>query len=346
MARHLLPRQGLAMLRRKQCHLGGACRLARARRDHHDAHIEGGGARWTREDGNEPGNIFPAAAPLSNCLNYRDMEVASTKCEPQMGLARSKDPAVIVQYRVLKALILRDIRTRFFGNGLGYIVAILWPLTHIVALLLIFYFSGRIAPYGDSIYLFFASALIPSLGFRYMSRFIIFSVGQNRPLTAFPLVKYMDIILARGILEAAALCCVAALMALILFFLGEPVMPENPIGAAEAFLATLLIGLGFGAFCGVIAIKLPGIILPVILIHVVVYLTSGIIFVPAALPEQILDIIYWNPVLHAVEWMRESYYIGYVSPILDKEYLLGSGALFLFMAMVIEKAFYSFLTRN
>ena len=35
------------------------------------------------------------------------------------------------QRRVLFALMLRNIRTKFFGNGLGSLVAVAWPLSHI-----------------------------------------------------------------------------------------------------------------------------------------------------------------------------------------------------------------------
>jgi capsular polysaccharide transport system permease protein len=43
------------------------------------------------------------------------------------------------QGRVLYALMLRDVRTKFFGNGLGFIaLSIFWPLVHILILLLIY----------------------------------------------------------------------------------------------------------------------------------------------------------------------------------------------------------------
>lgn len=281
-------------------------------------------------------------SPQSPCYVPR----TDTKFDLQMAILKSKDPVLVVQYRVLKALILRDIRTRFFGTGLGYIIAILWPLAHIVILLLIFYFAGRTAPVGESLVLFFTTALIPALGVRYISRFTLTSVMQNRPLTAFPIVKFMDIILARCILEAAAFCCVVALLAVILFFLGEPVQPEYPIGAAEAFLTTVLLGLGMGAFFGVIAIKLPGILIPFTLGYIILYMSSGVIFVPSALPQQVLDIVSWNPVLHAVEWLREAYYLGYNSPVLDKEYVISIGLGLLFSALLMEKTFRSMLTRH
>ncbi len=39
------------------------------------------------------------------------------------------------QGRVIYALMLRDVRTRFFGNGLGFLgLSVIWPLVHIVIL--------------------------------------------------------------------------------------------------------------------------------------------------------------------------------------------------------------------
>ena len=260
-----------------------------------------------------------------------------------MSRVARNDSLITVQLRVLKALILRDVRTRFFGNGFGYIVAILWPLTHIVVLLIVYSVAGRVAPYGNSLLQFLSIALIPAIGFRYMSRFIVESVMRNKPLTNFPIVKCMDIIIARCILETAALFCVIFLLSAVLYVMDEPVMPTNSWEAASAIFFTIVAGVGFGTFCGVIAIKYPGIMLPMILVHIIVYITSGIIFIPSALPQVFQDLVSWNPILHAVEWMRESYYADYRSPIIDKQYLIITGTSLLFIGLFIERAFRKFL---
>ena len=53
-------------------------------------------------------------------------------------------------------------------------------------------------------------------------------------------------------------------------------------------------------------------------------------FVPDALPEIARYYLSFNPVLHAIEWMRSAYYPDYGSLVLDKTYLLywGIGAVF------------------
>lgn len=66
-----------------------------------------------------------------------------------------------VQARVIGALMLRDVQTRFGGRSANYLIAVAWPLSHISILLLIYSFSGRSAPIGQSAPLFFATGLVP-----------------------------------------------------------------------------------------------------------------------------------------------------------------------------------------
>src|SRR5262245_9176347 len=108
------------------------------------------------------------------------------------------------QRRVLFALMLRNIRTRFFGNGLGYMIAIAWPLSLILIIVAIFSFSGSAAPYGSSVSLFIATGTVPFMIFSYLSRFMMLAVIHARPLLAFPEVKVLDILLASALLEVLA----------------------------------------------------------------------------------------------------------------------------------------------
>ncbi len=59
----------------------------------------------------------------------------------------------------MTAVILRDMRTRFFNHGLGFLIVSLWPLAHMLILLMIYSLTGRRTPFGDSLYVFFALGL-------------------------------------------------------------------------------------------------------------------------------------------------------------------------------------------
>src|SRR5277367_3631305 len=104
------------------------------------------------------------------------------------------------QFRIVVALMLHDIRSRFGGNALGFVgMGICWPLLHMLLALTIFSLTGRTAPYGDSTALWFATGVVPFLGFQYMSRFIVLGLIMNRSLLSFPVVKVSDIVFAGAI---------------------------------------------------------------------------------------------------------------------------------------------------
>jgi capsular polysaccharide transport system permease protein len=242
------------------------------------------------------------------------------------------------QRRVLFALMLRNIRTRFGGHGLGYLLAIAWPLTHILVLLAVFSLGGRVVPYGESVVLFIATGTVTFMSFSYLSRFMMISVLASRPLLAFPEVKILDVLLASAMLETLAACCVIIIMIVLAWFAGIDFMPNDIVQAAFAFGAALLLGLGFGLLNGVIALAVPFWQVVFILTTILLWISSGVIFVPDALPEAYRDILAYNPVLQVIEWMRSAYYEGYGDLVLDRGYAIGVGIGTVFLGLLLERA--------
>jgi capsular polysaccharide transport system permease protein len=69
----------------------------------------------------------------------------------------------------------------------------------------------------------------------------------------------------------------------------------------------------------------------------VVWVASGIVFVPDALPEKARYWLSFNPALQGVEWMRSAYYEGFGAGVLDKTYMLCFAASALFLGMLLER---------
>ncbi len=242
------------------------------------------------------------------------------------------------QRRVLFALMLRNMRTKFFGNGLGYLVAIAWPLSHILILVVLFSFTGRAAPCGDSTVLFIATGVVPFLTFSYVARFMMIMLVRMRPLLAFPEVKVLDMLLASALLEIMSACCVVAVFLIIAWFVGIDPIPRDIVQAAYALGACILLGLGFGLFNGVIALAFPPWVTGYVAVIILLYASAGIVFVPDALPAQIRDILAYQPALQVVEWTRSAYYEGYGSSVLDRGYVIGFGIVTVFLGLLLERA--------
>ena len=240
--------------------------------------------------------------------------------------------------RILFALILRDVQTRFFGTALGFVLSIAWPVSHIFIVLILNSAMGRAAPYGDSAALFFATGLLPFMCFQYMARFTVLGVIMNKPLLAFPIVKVGDILIARAILEILNAAVVVIVTLIILMAMGIDVWPPRPIEAMYALLACLLLGLGYGIVNGVIAGIFPFWFTPFSLFQIVLWIASGVIMVPDDLPATARYWLSWNPILVSVEWMRSAYYEDYgLGELLDKQYVLGFGVVSIFIGLLMER---------
>jgi capsular polysaccharide transport system permease protein len=242
------------------------------------------------------------------------------------------------QRRVLYALILRNIRTKFFGHGIGSLVAVGWPLTHIIIIVILYGFLGRAAPFGDSTALFTATGVVHFQTFSYLSRFMMISVIRNRPLLAFPEVRILDVLLASAVLEILSACCVAIVFLVLAWFSGIDPMPRDIVEAVYAFGAAILLGLGFGLLNGVIALAVPMWLTGYSLVIILFWVSAGIVFVPDALPEPFRNALAYLPVLQVIEWMRSAYYEGYGTLVLDRWYVIEVGMWTVFLGLLLERA--------
>lgn len=254
-----------------------------------------------------------------------------------MDLTLSSVEALKAQWRIIVALMLRDIKTRFGGTEFGFVLAIAWPLTHILLLLVVNSQLGRAAPYGDSAALWFATGIIPFMAFSYMSRFIALGILMNRPLLTFPVVKVTDILFARAIVEVLSAGLVILIVFAIFWAAGIDFMPRDIVQASCALLAMMFLGLGFGVINAIITAAFPFWTAGYALLTLLFWVSSGVVFVPDSLPEVVRLPLSYLPTLQGIEWMRSAYYDGYGGLILDKPYMISFAAASLLFGLGFER---------
>ncbi len=246
---------------------------------------------------------------------------------------------------VMGAVVLRDMRSRFFNHGAGFLLQCIWPLAHLLIIMAMNIGAGRSAPYGTPA-LFFATGLLPTLTFVYISRFMGLSVVINQQMLSFPIVRVTDILYGRALLEVIAGCGTLALMWVILVSLGLNPYPDDPADAVLAYMATILLALGIGTIVGVITQLLPLFVTVYALLIIVLYISSGALFVATAFPDEIAIPLSYNPVLQCVEWMRKAYFENYNDRILDREYVVWFGVTSLMIGLLLERCLRRFVMDN
>lgn len=242
-----------------------------------------------------------------------------TSSAPRLSLSRG----FFIQRRVIHAIILREVRTRFGRHQLGYLWAFAETLFWVLTFAGIHYAMGGSPPAGMDILGFLATGIITFIMFRSTVTHCQASVIGNRPLLFYPQVRPLDIALARGLLEAATLFAVfVGLMGANSLLIGE-LSIAAPLSVVAGLAAAWLLGFGLGMCFMALSIFFPVTdqLVPILLRPM--FFVSGLFFTANDLPTELRHYLLYNPLLHAVEWVRDGWFVGYKAHYIDLPYLFG-----------------------
>lgn len=249
--------------------------------------------------------------------------------------------ALQLQLRIIAALILRETRATFGTSRFGYLWAIITPAGGVAVLVIIFSAISRQPPFGESFALFFATGLFTLEMFRKLGDSLMTVFEANKALLTYPPIREPDVLFARAALIGVTYALIMGIFFSGLIAAGLAGFPAHPAELMTAFFVTFLLGFGFGATNSIIASLWDSWRHVVKIITRPLFIISAVFYVPSYMPPQIVAVLKWNPVLHAIEWMRNGYYPNYDSRVLDKSYILSIAVILIFIGLAGER-----LTRN
>lgn len=218
---------------------------------------------------------------------------------------------VNLQGRVLFALVLREMTTRFGRSTGGYVWAVLEPAGFVALLSVLFSQISHRPPLGDDFPLFYATGYVAFHSYMDISRNTSLSVRVNRPLFSFPRVTMLDAIIARFLLQFVTTLTVGVLIVGGLLLMdGRGIVIDLKAVLAAWGLAALL-GLGVGSLnCVLYAYsqtweRVFGVI------NRPLFLISGVFFIMESLPDAAQALLWWNPLIHITAIMRAGFYPFY-----------------------------------
>lgn len=212
---------------------------------------------------------------------------------------------------LLKALMVREARTRFAGGALGYAWAVIIPVAWILAITVFFRWIGRSAPIAVDLPIFVATGMLPYLVFRQIVTAMMRTCRAQRHLVTLGPARPEDLFTAMGFLELVNMVLVsAAILAIAAWFSVVP-WPSQPLGIVTAMGVAWMLGMGVGRFAAVIATLSDSAerLVPILLRPF--FWISGIFFVAAELPADVMDALWWNPLLHVIEALRSAWFSNF-----------------------------------
>lgn len=243
-----------------------------------------------------------------------------------------------IQFQVVGALILRETRTRFGQNRLGYLWAILEPVLFVATFALVYHVLGRSAPGRMPIIPFLTTGFMPYLLFRESSGRGMLAIEANRGLLFYPQVRPLDLIAARSALEAATNVLAFALIIAAYSAYTGSLEISDPLQV----LGGLALAAGLGSALGLVLCaasvfsnfveRLHGpLIRPL-------FWFSGLMYPTAHLPLAYRSALTYNPIVHCVELTRSGYFRGYRADHVGPMYPLMWIAGLVFLGLVVERA--------
>lgn len=247
---------------------------------------------------------------------------ANRRSKGALGLNSSPSfsRSLAIQMRVIHALLLREVITRYGRHGLGVLWIVLEPMMFTTGVAALWYMAKMHAMSDIPIVAFAITGYSSVLMWRNTAGRCLKAIEPNLSLMYHRNVKVLDVVLARIVLEWAGTS--ASMMTLTLFFsfVGSMQLPIDivPVLIGWVLMAWFALGLGLT----VCAVSERSETFERVW-HVITYLMfplSGAVFMVDWLPKSVQDPLLWLPMVHGVELIRQGYFGNVVRTYGDPAY--------------------------
>lgn len=210
--------------------------------------------------------------------------------------------------RTIFALVMREMSANYGRSPGGYLWAVIEPVLALALLTSIFSIVMKTPPLGDSFPLFYATGFLPFMLFNDIANKTATALNYSRPLLHYPAVTYIDALLARGFLHFLTHILVGYIVFFGMFILFDLRLSPNYTDIALSCLLGGMIGFGVGCFNCYVMMSFP------IWERVWQIITRPLLFISGLflpyedMPQFAQDILWWNPIIHVVGFLRRGIY--------------------------------------
>lgn len=261
--------------------------------------------------------------------------------EPGAGLTTSFRTA-----RIVFALILREMSTRYGRSPGGYLWAILEPLGGVFIMAMAFSLLLRTPSLGNSFILFYATGFVPFTLYQNISNTVARALNFSKPLMKYPVVTWSDAVLARFILNTLT----GILVGYIVLTLILVIIDTHVLLAIVPILKVIFLTLLLGFAVGMLNCVLMGMFTAWGMIWSIatrpLFIASGVIFIYEDMPPMVQDILWYNPLMHITGLMRAGFYPTYSPSYISELYVICFSLVILFLGTVLLRRYHrDILTR-
>ena len=210
--------------------------------------------------------------------------------------------------RVIGALVLRELLTRYGRNNIGFLWLFVEPMLFVAVVTAVWTATRRLHGSDIPIVAFALTGYTSMLLWRGMPGRCMGALKSNRTLLYHRQVTIMDVYVARVLLETMAITTSFVALGIIFCALEWTPAPGDAMQVLEGWLLLAWFGIGFGLTVAGLAQKYPVVENLWAPFSYVLMPFSGVAYVADALPQTMRDVVLWLPMLNALEYLREGWF--------------------------------------
>jgi capsular polysaccharide transport system permease protein len=247
----------------------------------------------------------------------------------------------MVRHKVIFAFILREFKTRFGAERMGYLWLFLEPLFHVAILSVVFGFAGKVIGDGIPYPVFVMLGILPWLLFSNIIKRGMSSVQGNRALLIYPPVNMIDPFVSRVLVEM-----IITVMIFTIIMLSFPLLRFFQLvdftvdfRSMGMFVLLFVLFMLFSASLSLIAMVMSenfSSAQKVINLFIrPLYFLSGIFYTIKVVPQEYQWFFDYNPISNLMERFRIYFFNGYTSNFYDVIYLVELTVVFMFFGLFL-----------
>jgi ABC-type polysaccharide/polyol phosphate export permease len=242
-----------------------------------------------------------------------------------------------IQIRVIWALVLREILTRYGRHNIGFLWLFVEPMLFTLGVTALWTLTGLHHGSNLPITAFALTGYSTVLLWRNMPARCVNAILPNSALMYHRNVRVIDIFLSRIALEAIGATISFVSLSILFVFLGWMDPPENALWVLQAWLLTMWFGAALAMLLGTWSERSE---IVEKLWHPAAYLLfplSGAAYLVDALPKAAQDAVLWLPMVHGTEMVREGYFGSKIVAHYDVTYLVTINMVLTLFALALER---------
>jgi ABC-type polysaccharide/polyol phosphate export permease len=240
----------------------------------------------------------------------------------------------LIQKRVIGALLLREMLTRYGRHNIGFLWLFLEPMLFTLGVTALWTATNMAHGSNLPIVAFAVTGYSTVLLWRNMPQRCIGAVGPNLTLMFHKNVRVIDILLSRVILEFLGATLSFVVLSAAFIASGLMSLPEDLLTVIAGWLYTAAFGGSMALLLGSVSERSELIEKIWHPISYILFPLSGAAFIVDALPENFRQFVLLLPMVHGIELVRHGYFGSIFNAHYDVTYMLTALGLILMLALI------------